>query len=139
MKTGHHIAAAVIVAALVAGALDAQQSTTAAAKPAAGDAVPRKYWLVTPVTLEASGRVETAGRPEILDSQAAYRLADMLATQEARERAGVTEAPGAGPATPGASSGRRRCAAIAASTGEQCRKYARPGSAYCEIHDPDAR
>lgn len=137
MRPKHHIAAAVIVAAIVAAALDARTPTPAAARApegADGQAVPRKYWLLTPVTLDAAGRVATAGTPEILDAQAAYRLADMLATQEARERAGVTQ--GAQGAEPGQ---RRQCAAVAASTGEQCRRCARPGSAYCSLHDPNYR
>lgn len=134
MKPRHPIAAAVVVAAAVAAALDARTPTTAAARPAAGETVPRKYWLVTPVTLDAAGRVATAGTPEILDSQAAYRLADLLAVEEARQAAGVN------PAGQAAETGqRRRCAAVAASTGEQCRLYARPGSAYCRLHDPNYR
>lgn len=137
MKPRHRIAAAVIVAAGLAAALDARTPSAASDKPAAGDSTPRKYWLVTPVTLDQAGRVATAGRPEILDSQAAYRLADMLATQEARERAGLSQASQA--RQPAETGQRRRCAAEAASTGEQCRKYARPGSAYCELHDPNAR
>jgi len=52
MKPRHHIAAAVIVAAAVAAALDARTPSTAAARPAAGDSTPRKYWLATPVTLD---------------------------------------------------------------------------------------
>jgi len=136
MKPRHHIAAAVLVAVCIAAALDAQQSASAARahQGAEPGSMPRKYWLVTPVTLDRSGTVETAGRPEILDSQAAYRLADVLATQEARERAGVSQ--GALGAEPGQ---RRRCAAEAASTGEQCRNYAVQGSAHCRLHDPNYR
>jgi hypothetical protein len=73
MKPRHPIAAAVVVAAGLAVALDARTPTTAAARPAAGEGepVPRKYWLLTPVTLDAMGRVATAGTPEVLDSTAA--------------------------------------------------------------------
>jgi hypothetical protein len=138
MKPRHLVAATIIAAVGIAAALDARTPPppTAAESPgcAARQAVPRKYWLLTPVTLDAMGRVATAGTPEVLDSTAAYRLADMLAVEEAREAAGVDragEAAGTGQ--------NRRCAAVAASTGQQCRKYARPGSAYCEIHDPNAR
>jgi len=132
MKPRHHIAAAVIIAVCIAAALDARQPSAAATRAEASDSVPRKYWLVTPVTLDTAGRVSTAGTPEILDSHAAYQLADMLAVEEAREAAGV-----ATPNVARGNAGRVRCAAEAVSTGEQCRKYARPGSAYCEIHDPN--
>lgn len=140
MKPRHLIAATIIAAVGIAAALDARTPTSAAARApegADGQAVPRKYWLLTPVALDALGRVTTAGRPVILDAQAAYRLADMLAAEEAREAAGVGRAGESGQA-PDAGQ-RRRCAAIAASTGEQCRLYARPGSAYCRLHDPNYR